>query len=88
MSDEDTLLEFPCEFPIKVMGDSGPEVREEIERAIAAHAGSSLPVDIQTRPSRTGKYVAYTVTLTYQSKSEIDAMYQAFTAIDGVSMVL
>lgn len=85
---EDTLLEFPCEFPIKVMGHSGPELREEIERAIAEHAATSLPVDIQTRPSRTGKYMAYTVTCTFQSKTELDTMYRAFTAITGVSVVL
>ncbi len=88
MSDENTLLEFPCEFPIKVMGVSGTQVRDDIERAIAEHAASSLPVDIQTRPSRTGKYMAYTVTCTFHSKSELDAMYRAFTSIDGVSMVL
>ena len=88
MSDENTLLEFPCEFPIKVMGHSGPQLRKDIERAIAEHAASSLPVDIQTRPSRTGKYMAYTVTCTFHSKSELDAMYRAFTSIDDVSMVL
>lgn len=88
MSEKNTLLEFPCEFPIKVMGHSGASVREDIERAVAEHASSSLPVDIQTRPSRTGKYMAYTITLTYQSKAEIDTMYRALTAITGVSMVL
>ncbi len=88
MSSEDTLLEFPCEFPIKVMGDSGPQLRKDIERAIAAHAASSLPVDIKTRPSRTGKYMAYTITCTFTSKEELDDMYRAFTAIVGVSMVL
>lgn len=88
MSDEDTLLEFPCKFPIKVMGYSGPRLREDIERAIAEHSASSFPVDIQTRPSRTGKYMAYTVTCTFHSKSELDAMYRAFISIDSVSMVL
>lgn len=88
MSDEETLIEFPCSFPIKVMGNSGPEVRDAIERTVAARADSGVPVDIQTRPSRTGKYMSYTVTCTYQSKSELDDMYRAFTAIDGVSMVL
>ncbi|MFK8028615.1 MAG: YbeD family protein [Gammaproteobacteria bacterium] len=88
MSNEETLIEFPCTFPIKVMGHSGPDIREAIERAIAEKAETGLPVDIQTRPSRTGKYMAYTVTCTYQSKAELDAMYQAFTSIDGVRMVL
>lgn len=88
MSNEETLIEFPCSFPIKVMGHSGPEIRQAIERAIAKKAGTGLPVDIQTRPSRTGKYMAYTVTCTYHSKVELDAMYQAFTSIDGVNMVL
>ncbi len=88
MSNEETLIEFPCSFPIKVMGNSGPDIREAIERAVAQQAESGLPVDIQSRPSRTGKYMAYTVTCTYHSKAELDAMYQAFTSIDGVSMVL
>ena len=88
MSNEETLIEFPCAFPIKVMGHSGPEIREAIERAIAHQACASLPIDIKTRPSRTGKYMSYTVTCTYHSKAELDAMYQAFTSIDGISMVL
>ena len=88
MSNEETLIEFPCTFPIKVMGRSGPGIREAIERAIAEQAGTGLPVDIHSRPSRTGKYTAYTVKCTYHSKAELDAMYKAFTAIDGVSMVL
>lgn len=88
MSNEETLIEFPCSFPIKIMGNSGPQVREAIERALASRASSGVPVDIQSRPSRTGKYIAYTVTCTYESKAELDDMYRAFTSIDGVSMVL
>ena len=88
MSNEETLIEFPCKFPIKVMGRSGAELRQAIERAIAAQLNSAFPVDIQERPSRTGKYMAYTVTCTFHSKAELDDMYRAFTSIDGVSMVL
>ncbi|MEM7082578.1 MAG: DUF493 domain-containing protein [Pseudomonadota bacterium] len=88
MSEDDTLIEFPCAFPIKVMGVSTASVRAGIDQAIATQACSSLPVDIQERSSRTGKYTAYTITCTYQSKAELDAMYRAFTAIEGVSMVL
>lgn len=87
MSD-DTLLEFPCQFPIKVMGKNTEQVRQAVQQTASEHASDSSEMEIIERASRTGKYLSFTVTLTFQSKEQLDALYQRFTVIEGVSMVL
>ena len=87
MSDE-SLLEFPCSFPIKVMGHNKDRVREAVHHAANTHASDEATLSIVERTSRTGKYLSFTVTLTIQSKEQLDSLYLSFTQIDGVSMVL
>lgn len=87
MSDE-SLLEFPCTFPIKVMGHNNDEVRDAVHHAANTHASDAAALSIVERSSRTGKYLSFTVTLTVQSKDQLDSLYLSFTQIDGVSMVL
>jgi len=90
MSDKDTnpetLIEFPCDFPIKVMAQADAHVKVAIEEIMAAHPGPAG--SLTARDSRTGKYVAYTVTLSFTSKTQLDETYRLFHALDGVRMVL
>lgn len=87
----ESLLQFPCRFPIKVMGKNSPEVRRAVRAAAAHHdtgAPDSTAPEITERPSRTGKYLAFTITMHFESRQNLDRLYQALVAIDGVSMVL
>ena len=87
MSSE-TPLEFPCDFPIKIMGLQ----RDGFQGEIIAIARQIIPdLDenaIQTRDSRTGKYLAITLTFTATSKAQIDALYLAINKHPDVRMVL
>lgn len=83
-----SLLEFPCTFPIKVMGLNTEAVRTAV-RAVAENLhASSGAIEITERASRTGKYASFTLVMQYQSKVQLDAVYHALVQIDGVSMVL
>ncbi|NEV62561.1 YbeD family protein [Thiorhodococcus minor] len=81
MSDtQETLLEFPCRFPIKAMGraEDGLEtlVVEIVERhAPGVHAGA-----VSVRPSRGGKWISVTVVIEAQSKPQLDAIYRDLSA--------
>ncbi len=88
MDAEETLLEFPCEFPIKAMGksDSGFEVLAlEIVRR---HASDFRDEDMRIVASGKGNYLSATFTIRATSKTQLDAIYCELTACKQMLMVL
>ena len=85
---KDTLLEFPCDFPIKAMGlsDSGFEARAlEIVRR---HAPDFSSERMYSAASKQGKYISVTFTLQATSQAQLDAIYRGLTSCDDIVMVL
>lgn len=87
-SSQETLLEFPCEFPIKVFGQSAPDFTDKILEIVQRHADSVIRESVQCRKSQGGKYDAVTITITATSKSQLDAIYQELTVCPDVIMAL
>lgn len=85
---EDTLLEFPCEFPIKIMGKGEIEFDLLVLELIRPHVEQLEPTAIKSRPSKNGNYIAVTVTITATSKPQLDAIYQSLSAHPQVLMAL
>lgn len=85
---QETLLEFPCEFPIKVFGKAGGDLKSIVLEIVRLHAPEVNEDNISTRQSQGGKYDALTVTINAQSKSQLDAIYQELTASPQVMMAL
>jgi len=79
MSEEETLLEFPCEFSIKAMGLATPEFDALVAEIVRQHAPDMGEGAVRTRPSSGGKYLSVTVTITATSKKQLDAIYQDLT---------
>lgn len=88
MSDEDTLLEFPCDFCIKVMGLSSHEFDVVVAEIVRKHAPDLGEGAVKTRPSKGGKYLAVSVTITATSKKQLDCIYQDLTDHELVLMSL
>jgi uncharacterized protein len=86
--ERETLLQFPCRFPIKVMGEAHAEFLAHVEACIARHVPDRESVDVVHRESRKGNYVGVTITLTATSQEQLDALYQALGACARVRMVL
>ncbi len=87
MSDE-TLLEFPCQFPIKVMGKSNLEFDLLVIEIVRRHVPDLLEQAVTTRASKDANYVAVTVTIKATSKAQLDAIYQDLTSHPQVLMAL
>ncbi len=89
MSDsEETLLEFPVDFPIKVMGEDAPDFHSAVRSIVEKHAGP-LPDDrINSALSRNGRFVSITFTIHAQSREQLDNIYRELTAHDDVKMAL
>ena len=85
---EDTLLEFPCRFPIKAMGKDENEFVAHVLNLVTPHFPEISEDDIKTRLSNGGKYISVTITVTATSKLQLDAIYYALTDSDRVIMAL
>ncbi len=87
-NERETLLEFPCRFPIKVMGEAHTEFFEAVEACIARYLPDRESVDVVRRESRAGNYVGVTITLTATSQEQLDTLYRALGQCARVRMVL
>jgi len=82
----DELLDFPCQFPFKVLGVADPALTEQVVAVLQQHApGDYSPV---LRPSAKGNFVSVTVTVTATSKAHLETMYEALGKIELVRVVL
>jgi hypothetical protein len=87
MSDE-SALEFPCAFPIKMMGRDTPEFRATARALVEKHVGEVANDAVKAAMSRNGRFVSVTVTITATSREQLDAIYQEVTAHEDVLMAL
>ena len=83
-----TLLEFPCDFPIKIMGAKADGFVHAITQ-IAAHFDPSFDAStIELRPSKAGNYLGITITVTATSREQLDELYRTLTTHPMVKVVL
>jgi len=87
MSDE-SIIEFPCEFPIKMMGRDTAEFRATTRALVEAHVGTLADAAIQANLSGKGNFVSVTITVTATSQQQLDDIYRDVSGHDDVLMAL
>lgn len=87
MADE-TLLEFPCDFPLKIMGATRDEFAQAIVEVVLRHAPDFDAAGVEMRPSKAGNYLSLTCTVRATSKAQLDALYRELTGHPWVKFVL
>ena len=85
---EDSLLTFPCEFPIKIMGRNSDILETEVIRIVRKHAPDLSPDAVTSRRSGKGNYLAVTVIVNVTSKAQLDNIYLELNAHESVLMTL
>ena len=85
---EDSVIEFPCEFPIKMMGRDTPEFRITARVLIENHVGPIAEESIQVNVSGKGNFVSVTVTVTATSQQQLDDIYRDVSGHEDVLMAL
>ena len=85
---EGSLLDFPCDFPIKVMGRKEPGFAQAVTDIVRRHAPDFDPGTVEMRPSRQGRYLSVTCVLRARSRRQLDALYQELCDHPSVLMVL
>ena len=87
--DTQELLQFPCSFPIKIMGVNSEDLLPEVIAIITKHASNFNPqIDITTKPSNKGNYLAITATIIATSKQQLDTIYQELHKHKLVKVIL
>jgi len=88
MSEEETLFEFPCQFPIKAMGKNTGEFDSLVVGIVRRHAEDIKEGAVKIKSSKGDKFLSITVTIEAQSKRQLDAIYQDLNDSPAVIMVL
>lgn len=86
--DKDTLFEFPCAYPLKVMGKRDDDFRSLVLGIVQKHVGDIEIDRIVERPSKDGNYLSLTVTFEARSKDQLDSLYRELTSCHRVLVAL
>ncbi|SHH44328.1 DUF493 family protein [Pollutimonas bauzanensis] len=85
---EDSLIEYPSDFPIKVMGRTRPDFAQTLTDIVLQFDPQFDPATIEMRPSKGGNYLSLTFTVRATSRQQLDDLYRALHGHHMVSVVL
>lgn len=89
MNDErTTLLEFPCSFPIKIMGEAKDGFADAMLEVVLRHAPDFAAASMEMKASRNGRYISLTCTIIATSQAQLDDLYREISAHPMVAMAL
>jgi putative lipoic acid-binding regulatory protein len=83
-----SALQFPTDFPIKVMGRRVDRFAQTIVEIVQTHAPDFDAATLELRTSRQGNYLSVTATIRATSRAQLDALYRALSSHPLVSVVL
>jgi putative lipoic acid-binding regulatory protein len=85
---QESLLTFPCVFPMKVMGRREDGFAQTVSEIVLRHAPDFHPETIEMRSSKNGRYLSLTVEINARSREQLDALYSELSKHPKVVMVL
>jgi putative lipoic acid-binding regulatory protein len=85
---KNSLIEYPCDFPIKVFGEARPDFAQAIAIVVQKHAPDFDSASIEMRNSSTAKYISLTCTIRATSREQLDNLYRDLSSHPMVKMVL
>ena len=88
MLERKAILEFPCQFPIKMMGRDHAAFHEAARSIVEKHAGEIDGEAVRQAASRKGNFVSVTITIEASSQEQLDRIYEDLTAHDEILVAL
>ncbi len=86
--ESESLIEYPCDFPIKVMGKQDPTLAQMLTDIVQGFDPGFDPATVEIRMSKGGNYVGLTFTVRATSRQQLDDLYRALHGHPLVSIVL
>jgi hypothetical protein len=84
----ESLLSYPCAFPIKVMGRTQDGFAQAIVAVVRVHAPDFDAATLEMRASTKGNYLSVTATINATSREQLDSLYRELSSHPMVAMVL
>ena len=88
MTENKSLIEFPCNFPIKIIGNNTPNFEQEVLSIVRKHYPKLKDKNISSNASQQGNYLSLTITVFAQSQESLDALYLDLNQVSGLQMVI
>ena len=88
MAENESLIEYPCEFPIKIMGASENGLADVVLAIVRRHDPDFDGARMEMRASSGGKYIGLTCTINATSRPQLDALYLELSSHPLVKVVL
>jgi putative lipoic acid-binding regulatory protein len=85
---KDSLIEYPCDFPIKVFGEAQPGFADAIATVVRGHDAGFDASTIEARSSSKARYTCLTCTAHITSREQLDNLYRDLTSHPMVKTVL
>ena len=85
---EQSLIEYPSQFPIKVMGANVEGFAAAIVQVAQQFDPSFDAATVEQRPSKGGNYLGVTITITATSREQLDELYRTLSTHPMVKVVL
>ena len=85
---KESAIEFPCYFPIKIIGINKASFQKEITDIIQHYASEENPPKITLKPSKEDRYLSITATVYVMNQETLDNIYQEITKHPDIKMVL
>jgi putative lipoic acid-binding regulatory protein len=86
--EKESLIEFPCDFPVKIVGRADEEFEELALAIVTSHAPDFDRETASIRLSRDGNFVSLTCTIVARSQEQLDRLYQELSDHERVLMAL
>jgi putative lipoic acid-binding regulatory protein len=83
-----SLIEYPCDFPIKVLGRTQAGFAQAVLDVVHAHAPDFDGATMEMKTSKRGKYLSVTCVIRATSRQQLDDLYRALCDHPMVVMVL
>ena len=84
----DSLIDYPCDFPIKIMGAMQDTFAQTMVDVVISHDPEFHAGKLEMRPSTKGNYLSLTVTVRATSREQLDNLYRALSSHPLVKIVL
>ena len=89
MSDDaDSLFEFPCAFPLKIMGAASDALVQAVLEIVLRQAPDFDVATMEVRASSAGNYLSLTCTINATSRAQLDTLYRELSSHPLVKIVL
>ena len=88
MIDDASLVEYPCDFPVKILGHTQAGFAQAVLEVVKRHAPDFDDATLELRASKRRKYLSITCVIRATSREQLDSLYQELCDHPMVVMVL